>query len=241
MFEEKCVKLFFFLLDYTENDLQGSEDRTTTFHFHTRDPNVIHGGTGVAASVVLISDDYRTGERWLFLLQISITITSHLTHLHPRGPPGGPNRHLDLPTAKFTSTSTQRKKPIKLEQGKCFFFRWAASEKEHDQWSAAGSNGESQKPKMGWTLHKKPYPNHTHSWVWCGFLLLLPGYAFVALIWSQPEPLPRTHYAGVPLPLSSLKCHCLLWGAFPGRLSTVPRHSIFFTALIAIWNNFIID
>lgn len=153
---------------------------------------MIHGGTGVAASVVLISDDYRTGERWLFLLQISITITSHLTHPHPHGPARGPNGHLDLPTTKFTSTSTQRKKPARLEQGKCFFLSWAASEKEHDQLSAAGSNSESQKPKMGWTLHKKSYPNHTHSWAWCGFLLLLPGYAFnVALIWSQPEPLPR--------------------------------------------------
>lgn len=57
-----------------------------------------------------LSDDYRTGERWpsfsfRFLLMSLATSPTPLPTAQPRGPSG----HLDLPTAKFTSTSTQKK------------------------------------------------------------------------------------------------------------------------------------
>lgn len=70
--------------------------------------------------------------------------------------------HLDLLTAKVTSTSTQKRKPARLELGRLG--------KEYDKWSDSGSNGESQKPKMGWILHKRKCIQYTHTpQAWCGF------------------------------------------------------------------------
>lgn len=144
------------------------------FMFTTRDPNNAtwrHRGL-CFCSLISLRQDRKV--MVLFLLQISINSTSTSPIPIPTAQFKSPNGNLDLLTTKFMSTSTQRRKPVRLEHGKGSFsaqFSWAASEKEYDQWSIAGSNSESWKPKIGWILHKRNLIQLIHTpWAWCGFL-----------------------------------------------------------------------
>ena len=119
----------------------------------------------------------------LLLLRISINITSDPTQ--PQPSTWTLREHSDLLTAKVTSTSTQKSEPARRELG--------SLGKEHDQWSDAGSNAESQTPKRGWVLHKRKCIQYTNTLLGhdVDFHLLLPEYKLVIdLLWSQFESLP---------------------------------------------------
>lgn len=146
------------------------------FTFITRDPNVLPWGTGVPAAVVLISlsDDYRAGERGIFSSFRFLLITPpphpsppHSPAQEPQWTPGSSNRkiHVNINTGKKARKTGARERFLLSS------VQLGSLGKKHDQWSNAGSNSESQKPKMGWILHKRNLIQLTHtSWAWCGFL-----------------------------------------------------------------------
>ena len=177
--------MFFFLLDYAENALHSPKEVSMFLTFLILLNQKLHRDWGLCFSMILISLRWlqeRMGKA-LLLLRISINITSDPTQPQPSR--RTLREHLDLLTAKVTSTSTQKSQPARLELG--------SLGKEHDQWSDAGSNGESQKPKMAWVLHKRKCLQHTHTLLGhdVDFHLLLPGYTLVIdLVWSQCESLP---------------------------------------------------
>lgn len=167
------VKRFFFLLDYAENALHSPKEGSFPVHHIFTKPRATQRAWGLCFSVILISLRWlqeRMGKA-LLLLRISINITSDPTQ--PQPSTWMLREHLDLLTAKVTSTSTQKSQPARLGLG--------SLRKEHDQCGDAGSNGESQKPETGWVLHKRKCIQHTHTPLGhdADFHLLLPGYTLV--------------------------------------------------------------
>ena len=197
-------------------------------------------GLGFTRGSPSLSDASRTGERRLsfssgFLL-ISPLTAPILTRPAQPSPaqPSPAQEHWWNSKIFWLQKSCHHQHRIESRQD----WSWAASEQEHNQWSDAGRNSESPKPKTGWILHKRKCIQYTHTLLGHGvdFYLLLPGYGLnIDLICSQPEHLPciflRTLLSFQSQMSPSLRS--LPWSPFYGTEKSRSTHpSVFSIALI---------